>query len=125
MILWSAPRGVYLVHLRGQLRELKSVKVLYEPHFGAFYPEIFDSKYTSQAYDSAEEKLTANYDGCSAVFVKEMVYFIPKERLSKYMKLGFKHSILIRNPQKAIPSQWKACERLGQGYHLEKDLGTV
>ena len=117
VILWSAPRCLSSAFERS-VRELESVKVLYEPHLGVFYPESLDSKYASCTYDSAEEKLTANYDGCSAVFVKEMAYFIPKERLSKYMKLGFRHSILIRNPQKSIPSLWKVC---ATGYDLEKD----
>ena len=44
-------------------------------------------------HDFADEKLTSKYDGCSAVFVKD---YVPKERFSKYMKLGFRHSILIR-----------------------------
>ena len=55
--------------------------------------------------------MTANYDGCSAVFVKDMAYFIPKERLSKYMKLGKESSESntitlesLRKNRKKIPS---------------------
>ena len=79
-ILWTAPRCLSSA-IERSVRELRGVKVLYEPHHDAFYygperryPErfIYDSKYASHTYDSADEKMTADYDGCSAVFVKNM-----------------------------------------------------
>ena len=134
VILWTAPRCLSSAFERS-VRELKSVKVLYEPHLHSFYhgpernvedpndPERLEPKYASYTYDFADEKMIADYDDYSAVFVKNMVHYVPRERVLKYMEgkfLDFKHSILIRNPCKAIPSQWKAVMRCGF-HHYDRD----
>ena len=105
------------------MRELCGVKVLYEPHQSAYYQDPEDGfrhdrvPYTPSLYDSADEKLLANYDGCSALFAKNMGYFIPKERYETYVEgrfATFKHTFLIRTPFKSSPS----CEESVQQVQL-------
>ena len=89
VILWSAPRCLSTVFERS-VRELPSVKVIYEPHQGAFYgPQTKQDRLLGEVgwqnkyiytYDYADSRLLANYEGYSCVFVKNMAHFIPKER---------------------------------------------
>ena len=119
VLLWTAPRCLSSVFERS-VRELCGVKVLYEPHQSAYYQDPEDGfrhdrvPYTPSLYDSADEKLLANYDGCSALFAKNMGYFIPKERYETYVEgrfATFKHTFLIRTPFKSSPSCEKACNK--------------
>ena len=131
VILWTAPRCSSSVFERS-VRELREVKVLYEPHRPAYHfgPErslnksTYDidkltdqlSKYASYTYDCAARRLLAKYEDCNAIFIKDNVLFIPKEQYSKYVKgkfSTFKHTFLIRNPREAILSLWKVCTRNG------------
>ena len=130
VILWTTPRSSSSVFERS-VRELSKVKVMYEPHQDAFFfgPErtlknIYDIdkltdkliKYASYTYDYVDQRLLAKYEGSNAVFVKNMAFFIPKERYSKYVEGNFstfKHSFLIRNPREAILSFWKVCMKNG------------
>ena len=106
------------------------MKVLYEPHQSTFYfgPErdlrtYFNtrdtdllSKYALHTYDYAHQRLLAKYEDCNAVFIKNMAYYIPKDRYSNYVEgdfSTFKHTFLIRNPHESILSRWKACKRSG------------
>ena len=87
--------------------------MIYEPHQSAYYQdnEGEGGQYIPSVYDSADEKLLANYDGCSALFAKNMGYFIPKERYETYAEgrfATFKHTFLIRTPLKSIPSYERA-----------------
>ena len=130
VLLWSAPRCLSSVFERS-VRELSSVKVIYEPHQAAYYygPErtteanqgtaddhenMLQSKHTLQTYNYADRKLLADYDGYGALFAKDMAYFIPNERFEVYTRgefSNFVHSFLIRNPHQSMPSLWKACMR--------------
>ena len=65
VILWAAPRCLSSAFERS-VRELKGVKVVYEPHRETFYhgperryPKLYSLKYASNTYDSADERLTA------------------------------------------------------------------
>ena len=91
--------------------------MIYEPHQSAYRIQRrlkYEGKggqYTPSVYDSADEKLLANYDGCSALFAKNMGLFIPKERYETYAEgkfATFKHTFLIRTPLKSIPSRERA-----------------
>ena len=110
------------------MRELCGVKVIYEPHQSAYFsywqkPEDgfkefkYDGEgiqYASSDYDRADEKLLTNYDGCSALFAKNMAFFIPKERYATYIEgrfSTFKHTFLIRTPLKSAPSRERACKK--------------
>ena len=99
VLLWSAPRCLSSVFERS-VRELSSVKVIYEPHQAAYYygPErtteasqgtaddenMLQSMHTLHTYDYADRKLLADYDGYGALFAKDMAYFIPNERFEVY-----------------------------------------
>lgn len=120
VILWSAPRCGSSAFERS-VRELSEVKVLYEPHQAPYYSperkndsslsEAMRKKYAIQTYDYADERLLADYSDYSAVFAKNMAYFIDRERFPNYVEgkfSTFKHTFLIRNPRKSIPSAWKA-----------------
>ena len=103
VLLWSAPRCLSSV-LERSVRELSSVKVIYEPHHAAYYhgPErkiepakgtadydmadVLQSKYSLHNYDYADRKLLENYDGHGALFAKDMAYFIPNERFEVYTR---------------------------------------
>ena len=117
VLLWSAPRSLSTVFERS-VRELCGVKVVYGPFLFAYYKDFnYEGEglqYTSSVYDNADEKLLANYDGCSALFTKNMGYFIPKERYETYAEgrfATFKHTFLIRSPLKSVPSRQKGCKK--------------
>ena len=126
VILWTAPRCLSSVFERS-IRELIKVKVFFEPHLGAFRygPERKNSydlddtllqKFSLHTYDHIEQILLADYEGFDAVFAKDMTYFVPQERYSRFIEgefSNFKHTFLIRNPQKSVPSRWRACNRSG------------
>ena len=80
--------------------------------------DVLDSeiqgKYAKHTYDYIDDMLLANYNGFSALFAKNMAYFIPKDRFVKYLEgkfASYKHTFLIRNPRLATPSKWKICEK--------------
>ena len=121
VVLWSAPRSMSSVFERS-IRELQDVKVIYEPHQKAYYygPERnfkTDSDYPTPSeldpaatFQAADEKLLQPYEGYRAVFIKTHAYFV--EGNYKYYTKGrfshMKHTFLIRNPNKSIPSLIKA-----------------
>ncbi len=73
------------------IRELQGVKSLYEPHQTPFYfgPERQQhnngnynhlvSTYSLYTYDYADQLLLADYEECSAVFVRDMPYPLQKQ----------------------------------------------
>ena len=120
VLLWTAQRCLSSVFERS-VRELHGVKVIYEPHISAYWQNPEDGSwslhrvpYNPSAYNSADEKLLANYDGCNALFAKNFGFYIPKERHETYVEgkfATFKHTFLIRSLLKAIPSREKACKK--------------
>ena len=124
VVLWSAPRSMSSVFERS-IRELQDVKVIYEPHLQAYYygperktdanhptPSEFNPAAT---YQAADEKFLQPYDGFRAVFLKNHAYFVEGnyEYYTKGRFTHLKHTFLIRNPNKSIPSLIKACEMCG------------
>ncbi len=49
---------------------------------------------------------------------------IPKEKFSEGRFVNFKHTFLIRDPRKAIPSQWKACALSGFDFPTHETAGV-
>ena len=129
VLLWTAPRCLSSAFERS-IRELSEVKVFYEPHIGAFYyrPKIktddvlvseIQGKDAKQAYDYIDDMLLANYTGFSALFAKNMAYYIPSDRIVNYLEgkfANYKHTFLIRSPRLTAPSLWKSCEKSGISY---------
>ena len=126
VILWSAPRCLSSAFERS-VRELKTVKVLYEPHQQAYYygPEratesnVNYSTYSvmdpTATFEAADDKLLQPYHGYEALFTKNHAYFI-KGNYRQYTEgrfSTFKHTLLIRNPCKSIPSLVRARKRCG------------
>ena len=124
VFLWSALRCLSSVFERS-IRELKGVKVIHEPHQVAYYygPErkIVNNNLTaseifpSATFQAADEVLLEPYAEYQAVFSKNHAYFIA-ENYKNYTVGGFsswKHTFLIRNPYKSVPSLYKARHESG------------
>ena len=125
VLLWASARSLSSVFARS-IRELPSVKVIFEPSGGTFYggpgkrteesdpkknltgdPRAFNDEY-KVVYD----RLLAPYDGYEAVFIKDMAYFV-EGRYDDYIQgqfANFKHTFLIRHPRKSTVSHYKACQ---------------
>ena len=124
VMLWSAPRCLSSAFERS-VRELKNVKVLYEPHQKAFFygPERkSDSNHPAAedlvpgaTFHEANQRLLANYDGYDVVYTKNLAMFV-EGRYEDYIVGDFsrlKHTFLIRHPMKSIPSCYSACMKTG------------
>ncbi len=130
VMLWTALRCCSSTFERS-IRELQGVKCLYEPHRVPFFygagilHENIDPKIGT--YEFAKQSLLANYEGYDCVFAKDMAAYIPTEQFSKFTVGGFadfKHTFLIREPQKAVVSQWKACMRSGFDFSSVPVIGA-
>ena len=104
------------------IRELKSVKVIYEPHQQAYYhgPErlseannrIFSEINSTATFQAADAILLQPYDGYKALFAKNHAYYV-EGKYQQYTEgrfAHFKHTFLIRHPRKCIPSLVRARE---------------
>ena len=134
VLLWSSPRSLSTAFERS-IRELKSVKVLGEPHLRAYYygperkresthhPSQFELD-DSATYEAAAAELFKEYDGYEAVFAKELAFYI-EGKYEKYVEgefSRFKHTFLIRHPLKSIPSLIRASGKCGLSSPLN-DIG--
>lgn len=127
VLLWAAPRSLSNAFERS-IRELKSVKVFHEPHCEAYYygperkrdnthqptqSEIEDN--IAATFEAVDAELLRHHEGYEAVFAKDLAYYI-EGRYDNYVKgdfANFKHTFLIRHPQKSIPSLIRAYKRCG------------
>lgn len=116
VILWTAPRSISTAFERS-VRELKNGQIFHEPFSQACYLGP-DRPWATRDYDpdmektfeNAWNKLTADYPGKSFVFAKDMAYCATDhfEELTSDENSDLKHTFLIRDPAKAIPSMYKA-----------------
>ena len=82
VFLWCAPRCLSTAFERS-IRELADVKVIHEPNQHAYYLglEKRSDEHTNivlepdATFEAARKRITAQYDGYDAVFVKEMAFF--------------------------------------------------
>ena len=126
VVLWSAPRCLSSVFERS-IRELKAVKVIYEPHQQAYYygperktdtnhPTLSEIKLAAtHTFDAADDRLLQSFEGYEAVFCKNHAYFI-EGNYKRYIEgrfASYRHTFLIRNPYKSISSLIRACEMCG------------
>ncbi|CAH3043109.1 unnamed protein product [Porites lobata] len=120
VFLWTAFRSCSSAFERSILT-LPRMRLMSEPFSASFYfgPQRQSCRYESKEADSkasyenvAREILNqANDDNIDLLFVKDMACYM-KGRLG-FLKEFFedtKHSFLIRNPKKSIPSQYRASE---------------
>ena len=133
VFLWCAPRCLSTAFERS-IRELADVKVIHEPNQHAYYlgPEKRSNEHTNivlepdATFEAAKKRITAQYDGYDAVFVKEMAFFI-EGHYEDYISepfTAFKHTFLIRDPLKAITSLYKAYKPLGPAAMNDFSLTT-
>eukprot|EP00112_Aurelia_sp_Birch-Aquarium-sp1_P025371 Seg8401.1 transcript_id=Seg8401.1/GoldUCD/mRNA.D3Y31 product="Branched-chain-amino-acid aminotransferase-like protein 2" protein_id=Seg8401.1/GoldUCD/D3Y31 len=117
VFLWTSPRCVSTAFERS-IMELDNSKIFHEPYSWAYYfgPERQSSRYKHQQTDSKHcykaigKTLLKEYDGIDLVFSKDMAYAIDEnfdEMLCDGIR-NFKHTFLIRDPKKAIPSLYAA-----------------
>lgn len=120
VFLWTAIRSCSSAFERSILT-LPRTRLMSEPFSASFYlgPQRLSCRYESKEADPkasyenvAREILNqANEDNIDLLFVKDIACYM-KGRLG-FLKEVFqdaKHSFLIRNPKKAIPSQYRVSE---------------
>jgi len=116
IILWTAPRCVSTAFTRS-IMELENSKIFLEPYSHGYYfgPERQSNRYQHQAPDSKStywsiaKVIQKEHDGIDIVFSKDMAYCV-EGHFSDFLTegfAGFKHTFLIRNPRKSIPSLHK------------------
>ena len=137
VFLWTALRSVSSAFERS-ITTLPNTKLISEPFSVAFY---YGSQRQSQRFESQEVDPKASYedvakavmdqpaDDIDVVFAKDMAYYMEGKMsvLEESLK-DVKHSFLIRDPQKAIPSQYRLVETpqiraLGWDYFEPKEAG--
>ncbi len=117
VFLWTAPRCISTAFERA-IMNLKNGKIFHEPYSVVYYfgPERKSSRYSNDPVQpqaclkEVSKDLAAEYEGNNFIFSKDMAYYLDGnydilrlEGLSEY-----KHSFLIRNPKKAVPSLYRA-----------------
>ena len=124
IVLWSVPRSLSTVFTRS-IRELEGVEAIFEPHIYAYYNGPEKKFYNGEevpvclkpdaTFKAADETLLQSYPGYKAIFFKNHGFYVNHN--CKHYTTGkfsnFKHTFLIRNPHKSIPSLFKACKESG------------
>ena len=127
IFLWTSTRCVSTALARS-IRELPRVKVMIDPHVNTFEfnggpgerseksdPRqilLKDTRAFDDQYKEIDKKLLDAYDGFDAVFCKTMAYFV-EDRYEDYIQgpfTHFKHTFIIRHPEKSTISHYKACK---------------
>lgn len=117
VFLWTAPRCISTAFERAIIN-LYNGKIFHEP-FSQFYyfgPNRKSDRYRNipdqldGTLDAIGKSLSAKHEGKKFVFSKDMAYYLKDnfEILRQKGLRNFKHSFLIRNPKKAVPSLYHA-----------------
>ena len=120
VFLWTCPRSCSSAFERS-IDTLSTTKLIDEPFLKPYYygPQKQSLRYTSQTTDPSESVdyedtarsilAQAKDDSNEVLFIKDMSYYM-KGRLSMLKEFfrNAKHSFLIRDPKKAIPSLYRA-----------------
>lgn len=117
VLLWTAPRCVSTAFERAVMT-LSNTKVFHEPYSTAYYfgPERQSLRYASTpvnptaTYRHVKTVICKDYDGIDVVFSKDMAYCI-ENKFDIFLDEEFKntkHTFLIRDPSKAVPSLYHA-----------------
>ena len=135
VFLWTAPRCMSTAFERS-IMNIKKGKVFHEPYASVYYfgPERISCRYSSKpvdpkaTYKEVSTDLSKEYNGVDFVFSKDMAYYIQGnfEILRQDGLNNYKHSFLIRNPKKAIPSLYRAStntEKTGWDYFDPDEAG--
>lgn len=135
VFLWTAPRCISTAFERA-IMNLENGKIFHEPYSVVYYfgPERKSERYINDPVqpkanlEEVSKNLAAKYEGKDFVFSKDMAYYLDgnydvlrQKDLSEY-----KHSFLIRNPKKAVPSLYRAslnAKKTGWNYFDSEEVG--
>ena len=118
VILWSAARCLSTVFYRSitTLKKTKSFQELFSmayylgpEHLNDMWLPLLDRQYDF-TYDDAIKLLLADYPGMDLVFAKEHAFSLPETMYEDMVKGGFStfiHTFLIRDPERALYSNYK------------------
>ena len=135
VLLWTAPRCISTAFERA-IMNLKNGKIFHEPYSVVYYfgPQRKSSRYLNDPVQpnatlkEVSKVLAAEYKKKNFIFSKDMAYYLDgnydilrQNGLSEY-----KHSFLIRNPKKAVPSLYRAslnAKKTGWDYFDPEEVG--
>ncbi|CAD5124802.1 DgyrCDS13064 [Dimorphilus gyrociliatus] len=113
--LWAAPRTISTAFFRAMMNK-QDIKVLLEPFSRAYYfsSERVSSRYRNEptqdncTFKDIKALCEKEYPGYSSIFVKDMAYYlVGRLQHADYIPEGYRHTFLIRNPQKSVYSLYK------------------
>jgi hypothetical protein len=115
IMLWSLPRSVSTA-FEHSVRSLEGIKAFHEPFSAAYYlgEERRSPRYAGldavhgNRFRDVLDKLEASYSHCSALFAKDMAYAIDGDY--SLLPKDYRHSFLIRDPRRSIPSLYRIME---------------
>ncbi|XP_070538901.1 uncharacterized protein [Ptychodera flava] len=110
-VLWSAPRCITTAFERS-IRAHGDIKVYHEVYTNAaytgeerFFPHFQDSDVISGwKFSDVKKLLESPPTGYRGVFAKENAYCIPEHRRSNALPDGYRHTFLIRQPERSVTS---------------------
>ena len=123
VVLWTAPRCLSNAFYRSisTLQKTKHFQELFSgPHY--FGPQRRNVRFPSHTdlgsltaedltYDASKQILSADYPNVDLLFTKELAYCLPESMWHEIISGKFKdftHTFLIRDPERAIYSNYKA-----------------
>lgn len=126
--LWTVPRSVSTAFSLS-VTTLPSVKLLFEPYSVPYYRQnpitYMPDSQLNYSYEEADEILLRDYPGKTAVFIKDFPYEI-RTRYEIFLGERFKdfsHSFLIRDPQRAVLSCYRAEPRSFKDFNEQGTMG--
>ncbi|XP_028412803.1 uncharacterized protein LOC114535697 [Dendronephthya gigantea] len=135
VFLWTAPRCVSTAFER-TIMNLKNGKIFHEPYSFAYYfgPQRKSNRYSKDpiqpkaTFDEVSKNLMAEYEGKEFIFSKDMAYYLDGNYdILRQKSLGeYKHTFLIRNPTKSVPSLYRASinsKKTGWDYFDPEEVG--
>lgn len=135
VFLWTAPRCISTAFERA-IMNLKGGKIFHEPYSVAYYfgPQRKSNRYlkdpvqSEACFEEVSKDLAGTYDGMNFIFSKDMAYYLDGnfEILLQKGLSEYKHSFLIRNPKKAVPSLYRASvntKKTGWDYFDSEEAG--
>ena len=135
VFLWSAPRCLSTAFERAIIN-LKGGKFFHEPFVPVYFsgPQRKSRRYLHEAVRATATRenvclnLMTGYKGADFIFCKELAYQLAGNYdalLQKGLK-EYKHSFLIRDPKKSIPSLYRGSinrQESGWGYFDPEEVG--
>ena len=135
VFLWTAPRCISTAFERS-IMNLKNGKVFHEPYSVVYYfgPQRKSTRYLTDpvqpeaTLEDVSKVLAAEYHEKKFIFSKDMAYYLDGnyEILTQKGLSEYKHSFLIRNPKKAVPSLYRAsvnAKKTGWDYFDSDEVG--